>query len=109
MTATPTQLSVRYLREHGQDWPLVEVVEHYDHFQRRSHDLFGMFDILAIDIDGGVLAVQTTSYSNVPARVRKIADHPNLSACRKAGWTLHVHGWKKVKGRWTLARVVDVS
>lgn len=105
---TPTQLTVRHLRDNG--WGLVEVVEHYDHFQQRRHDLFGLWDILAIDdTRGNVLAVQTTSVDHVSHRVRKIADHPNLPACRKAGWTLVVHGWKKVKGRWVLAREVDVS
>ena len=99
-------LTVRKLRADG--WPLVEVVEHYDVYQQRRHDLFGMWDVLAVD-DDRTLAVQTTSYSNVPARIKKIADHPNLPACRKAGWTLIVHGWAKKKGRWVLAREVDVS
>ena len=55
------------------------------------------------------LAVQTTSASNVPARVRKIADSPLVGAVRDAGWGIVVHGWKKVGNRWTLTREVDVS
>ena len=40
-----------------------------------------------------MLAVQTTTASNMSARVKKIADHENVGHVRDAGWTIHVHGW----------------
>lgn len=108
MTATsPTQLTLRHLRDAG--WPLVEVVEHWVPATRRRKDFAGFVDVIAVGPDG-TLAVQTTSDANVAARVRKIAESPNVAALREAGWAIHVHGWKqKRKGaRWTL-RTVDVS
>ena len=103
---TPTQLTLRHLRKEG--WLLVEVVERWNPHARLRQDLFGMIDVIAVR-PNETMGVQTTSYSNVPARVRKIAEHPNTPHIREAGWTLHVHGWRKVKNRWTLARDVDVS
>lgn len=102
-----TQLTMRHLRALG--WPIVEKTEHWD--GRRTHDLFGIIDVLAVG-PRGTLAVQTTTRTNVAARVRKIADSPTIGAIREAGWTVLVHGWEQPKGpgtRWVLGRVVDVS
>lgn len=106
MSLTPTQLSLRHLRDQG--WPLVEVVERWNPHARIRQDLFGIIDVLAVG-PAGVLAVQTTSHSNVASRIRKIAEHPNVAAIRDAGIAIHVHGWKKVGGRWTLHRNEDIS
>lgn len=107
MALSPTQLTLRHLREQG--WPAVQVVEVWNPHARIRQDLFGVVDVLAVG-PGGTLAVQTTSASNVPARVRKIAESEHIGAIREAGWSFHVHGWKKNKsGRWELARTVDVS
>ena len=108
---TPTQRSLKLLRDDG--WT-AEVVERWNPHARIRHDLFGVVDILAIR-DGETLAVQTTSGSCVSARIKKIADSPHIGAIRKAGWSFHVHGWRKVKvnrggkaTRWQ-PRIVDVS
>lgn len=106
MTLSPTKLTLRHLRDQG--WPLVEVVEHWNPHARIRQDLFGFIDVLAVG-PNGVLAVQTTSVGEVSRRVNKIADHPNTPAVREAGISIHVHGWQKKKGRWVLAREVDVS
>lgn len=106
MTITPTQLTLRELRRRG--WPLVEVVEHWNTHARIRQDLFGFVDVLAVG-PLGVLAVQTTSAKNVAARVRKIADSPNIGHVREAGIAIHVHGWAKAGQRWALTREVDVS
>lgn len=106
MTTSPTQLTLRKLREDG--WPLVEVVEHFNPHARIRQDLFGFVDVVAVGPDG-TLAIQATSASNVAARVRKIADHANVAAVREAGWAIHVYGWAKVKGRWQLTADRDVS
>lgn len=102
---TPTGRSLKYLRDNGYT---AEVVEKYNAFTKRRHDLFGIADIFAIN-DDGVLLVQTTSGSNVSARVRKIADSEHVGAIRKAGIRIHVHGWRKSsRNRWVL-REVDCS
>jgi hypothetical protein len=102
---TPTQLTIRKLTEDG--WPLIEVVERYDHRTRRRHDLFGFIDVLAVGPDG-TLAVQTTSYSNVSSRVNKIKGHENTEALRQTNWRIVVHGWRKKKGKW-IVREVDLT
>lgn len=102
---SPTQLSIRYLRTEGYT---VEIVERWNPHTRTRHDLFGVLDLLALR-GAETLGVQTTSNGNVAARVRKIAESQHIAALREAGWTLHVHGWRKNKSnRWEL-RTVDVS
>jgi len=108
---SPTQRSLAKLRAEGCD--LVQVVEHWNPFARIRQDLFGVVDILAIRGEE-TIAVQSTSGDNVSKRVDKIAESDAIAAIRRAGWTFHVHGWRKVKPRgqkvakWE-CRVVDVS
>ena len=104
MATSPTQLTLKKLRADG--WT-AEVTEKWNPFAKIRQDLFGIVDVLGIGKEG-TIAVQTTSDSNVAARVKKIADSPHIAAIRDAGWVFHVHGWKKVKNRWQ-CRVVDVS
>lgn len=102
---TPTQRSLAHLRNEGYR---VATVEKWNPHARIRQDLFGFIDILGVR-DGETIAVQTTSGSNVAARVKKIAEAEALSDVRAAGWKVFVHGWRKAaNGRWTL-RVVDVS
>ena len=102
---TPTQRSLAVLRAEGYK---VAIVEHWNQYARIRQDLFGIVDLLAIR-ENETLAVQTTSGSNVAARIKKIAEHENTPAIRAAGWKIHIHGWRKnSKGKWVL-RVEDVS
>jgi hypothetical protein len=104
---TPTARSLAYLRAEG--WH-AEVVEMTIRAPGRTfkRDLWGFVDIIAIR-EADVLAVQTTSATNVAARVRKITESPLLPLVRAAGVAIHVHGWRKVpNGRWSL-RIEDVS
>lgn len=102
---SPTQLTLRELRRRG--LTTVQVVEHWNPFARRRIDLFGIVDVLAVG-EGETIAIQCTSYANVSSRCRKIADSEAIADLRKAGWTVLVQGWRKVKGRW-VCREVDVS
>ena len=52
--------------------------------------------------------MQACNYTDVSKRVKKIAENPALPDMRRAGWTILVWGWRKVKNRWTF-REVDVS
>ena len=106
MSISPTSLTLEHLRAHG--WPLVEVVERWNPHAQVRQDLFGFIDVLAVRRDE-TLAVQATSAANVAARVRKIADNPNINSVREAGWRIVVHGWAKEGRRWTLVREVDIS
>lgn len=104
MSTSPTQRSLKWLRDNGYTPFIVEKWA----FGRR-HDLFGFADILALREDE-VLAVQVTSRGNVGARVRKITSEccDALAVVRKAGIRIEVHGWGKLKAGWTLKQV-DLS
>lgn len=102
---SPTQRSKAQMEERGY---LVAIVEYWHAFAHQRRDLFGAFDLLGVGPEG-TLAVQTTSASNVAARVKKLADLESVAAARKAGWRLEVHGWRRGKdGKW-ICRVVDLS
>lgn len=102
--SSPTQRSLAALRADG--W-LAEVVEKWIPGANIRKDLFGFIDIVAIR-DTETVGVQTTSASNLSARVKKMGESPLIGAIRKAGWKLEAHGWRKVKGRWACKKV-DVS
>ena len=101
---TPTQLTLRKLREDG--WT-VEVVEKWVPGANIRKDLFGFIDLMAIK-DEQTLAVQATSYSNISARVKKIEASDYFAAVRKANWSIWVIGWRKVNNRW-VDKVIDIS
>lgn len=101
--STPTQRSLKLMRDRGY---LSAVTERWNPHARIRQDLFGIVDVLCLGDD--IIAVQTTSASNVSARVRKIEDSEALPALRRVGIRVVVHGWRKVKGRWQV-REVDVS
>lgn len=91
----PTELSRRYMEKKGY---VVANVEKYNHITKRKNDLFGFIDLLCLGWDE-VIGIQTTSLSNVSARVKKITDHENVGAVRKAGIGIFVHGWSMPKGK----------
>lgn len=103
--ASPTTRSLALLRSEGY---LAEVVERWVPGANVRRDLFGIGDVVALR-GSETLLVQTTSASNVPARVTKIADAPTTAAVRDAGWRIEVHGWEKRRGRWTLARRLNID
>lgn len=101
---TPTQLTLRKLRAEG--WT-AEVVERWVPGANIRKDLFGFVDIIALR-DDITLAVQATSYSNISARVNKIADIKTLKVVRDANWSIWVIGWRKANNRW-VEKIVDCS
>ena len=78
-------------------WPLVEVVEHWDSWSRRTKDLFTIFDILAVGPQG-TMGVQMTSRGNMASRRRKIAEYEHLHAIRAAGWQIRLIGFDQPNG-----------
>jgi len=103
--SSPTQRSKAHLEKQGYR---VAIVEHWNAFARIRQDLFGVVDLLCLR-GSETLAVQTTSASNMSARVKKIAESDAIADIRAAGWGVVVHGWKRgTNGMYTL-REVDVS
>lgn len=99
--SSPTQRSLKHMRDQGY---YAEVVERYNSFTRRRNDFAGFIDILCLG-DGVVVGVQTTSYSNMSARIAKIKEHENLPAVLKANIRVVIHGWRKVGNRWQVREV----
>ena len=103
--SSPTQRSLKLMRERGF---YAEVTEKWIPGANIRRDLFGFIDVLCLGADGAIVGVQSTSASNVSARITKIAESPLVGRVRQAGIKIVVHGWRKVKGRWE-AREVDCS
>jgi hypothetical protein len=101
---TPTQRSLKLLREQGYT---VAIVEKWNPHARIRQDLFGFIDLLAIR-DGETLGIQACAGSSLSARVKKITEHENLGPVRKAGWRIEVWAWRKLKAGW-LPNVIDLS
>lgn len=102
--SSPTERSLKLMRSKGY---YAEVVEKWNAFTKRRHDLFGFVDILCLG-DGEVVGVQTTTSSNVASRLQKILSHENVAAVRRAGIRIVIHGWRKKGGRWE-CRELDVD
>lgn len=97
--SSPTQRSLKQLRDNGYR---AAITEHWNPFAKIRQDLFGIIDIVAVK-PGSTLGVQTTSYSNMSARVKKMLAAEAYQDLKDAGWRLICHGWKKNKSnRWEL-------
>ena len=87
---SPMQRSLALMRERGYH---CEIVEHRLH-DGTTKDLFGFGDILCVHKEeGDVVIVQTTSRSNISARIKKIKESELLPVVRNAGFYIMVHGW----------------
>lgn len=103
--SSPTQRTLAMLKKDG--W-MPAVVEKWNPHARIRQDLFGIIDVIGVR-DGQTIGVQSTSASNMSSRIKKIEASDSIATLRKAGWVIHVHGWKKnSKGRWE-CRVTDMS
>jgi hypothetical protein len=96
-----TPRSMAEMRERGYQ---VAVVEHYNSFTRRKHDLFGCIDLLCIG-NGETVAVQVTSRAHISERKAKIEDTEAYPDMIRSGWRILVHGWDKEGNRWRLKEV----
>lgn len=101
---TPTERSLKYLREKGY---LCAIVEKWNPHARIRQDLWGWCDILAIKKDE-VLAVQVTSTA-VAARIKKIQESETIHRVREANIRVEVHGWSKNSKGEIKMRLEDIS
>lgn len=109
LTMSPTQRSLKHLRDDG---ATAAVVERWNNHARIRQDLFGFIDIVALDGGTGVLGVQTTTAKNIMSRVWKVYDKDDLCEIAKKwlskGNRIEFHGWKKVKNRWR-CKIIDLT
>ena len=91
---TPTQRTLKYVRDHG---AIADVCEQFVRYPPPGHrkDLFGFLDIVAID--GHIRGLQVTSWAMVATRCNKIKNECAKAAhlWLDAGGTIEVWGWKK--------------
>ncbi len=107
----PTARTLQRVRDMG---GIAGVVERYNQFSRKRHDLFGCIDVVAI-IARQTYGIQTTSGSNHATHVRAALENRDLRLWLQAGNHFEVWSWSqrvaynkdgskaKVK-RWTLRR-----
>jgi hypothetical protein len=100
---SPTARSLKFLRDAGM---LAAVVETWIPKVNKRRDLFGGFDILAIDPrEKRTWLVQTTSASNLSARVKKLQGLAVVPKLLAAGIRCEAHGWAKKGERWEVRRI----
>jgi hypothetical protein len=104
MAVNHNQRTIKLLNEMGYT---CEVVERWCGFSRKKHDLFTIFDVLAIG-NNETVGIQITSRSNMSTRVKKIADSEFIDAIREANWRILVIGWDKPAHRYR-HKIVDIS
>ncbi len=97
MASKPTQRTLALLRKEGYT---VAISEKFNYYIKIRQDLFGWIDICAIHPDKkGVLGVQTTSGSNLAARVKKAIALDSFKVWLQAGNRAEFHGWVKKGAR----------
>jgi small ligand-binding sensory domain FIST len=91
--SSPTTRSKAMLEKDG--WT-VAIVEKFNSFTKTRHDLFGFADLLAMKPGEVPKLIQVTS-TGWQSRVQKIKDEPKAAVCLASGFTIEVHGWRKLK------------
>lgn len=96
---TPTQRTLRALRELGRVAGIVERFNAYAGPHGVRQDLFGIIDVLALDPERGVVGIQSTGQdfaahwrTLTQERVQEVTDW-----LRTPGTSLELWGWRKVK------------
>ena len=101
--SSPTARSLALLRASGY---VADVVERWLPRVNVRRDLFHCINLVAVRRGvPGVLAIQTTSRSNVGARLKKSKARPELAIWLATGNTFEVHGWYHRGDRWDCVRV----
>lgn len=99
--------NARVLKSLRDDGYFAQVVERWDSFSRKKHDLFGIIDVLAIG-NCETLAIQVTSRSNGASRRTKMQAAPELQSMVDAGWRVQLWLFDKPTTRWR-KKVEDVT
>ena len=93
--SSPTQRSLKYLRDAG--WTAC-IVEKFNSFCKIRFDAFGFGDVLAMRTEE-IALVQTTTSDNMAARRTKILSLTEAAEWKAAGGIILLHGWSKKGAR----------
>jgi hypothetical protein len=102
-----TSRALKILRSEGYS---VDVTERWIPHSFIKHDLFGVFDLIAMKPGEMILGIQVTSCSNMLARCRKILAEPRaLTWCLTGHGRILVIGDEKRKDRhyWPMCIEID--
>ena len=97
---TPTQRTLRALRQQGRVCAIVERWNQYAGPAGIRQDLFGIIDVLALDPERGVVGIQACAGSGFSAHFRKITEERAQETgdwLSTPGTALELWAWRKVK------------
>ncbi|XOV73812.1 MAG: hypothetical protein ACFHW5_11720 [Verrucomicrobiota bacterium] len=101
MSLSPTQRTLRALREQGLICAIVEKWNPYGGPQGIRQDLFGIIDVLALDPQRGIVGVQSTG-NDFAGHMRKLTEQRAqecLDWLSTPGAVLELWAWRKVKAK----------
>lgn len=97
------KLTRKHLEDRGY---VVDKAESYNAHTKRKKDLFKFIDFVAIHpIKGELIAIQTTSKSNLSARIKKAENLKAYWHWLASGNDVVFHGWFKGERKWELKEV----
>ena len=89
-----TQKTLAKLRDDG---ATVGMVEHWNQYDHKRHDLFGFIDIIAIFPESRrIVAVQSTGPSGHVDHKRKILAEPRCLEWLRSGGIVELWSWRKL-------------
>lgn len=100
MSLTPDTLTQEEYRKRGYHIVKVEGWGLYPHIHRT--DFLGIYDYLAFNDKGEMIAIQTTTKHNANARRKKMLSKKSFANWTRGGRRSMLHGWFKKSGRWAL-------
>lgn len=100
MSLTPDQLTREEYSSRGYHVIKVEGWGMYPDIHRT--DFLGIYDYLAFNDAGEMIAIQTTTKANALARRKKMLSKKSFSWWTQGGRRSIINGWYKKHGRWAL-------
>lgn len=95
---SPTQRTLRYLRQQGRICGIVEKFNPHVGPHGIRQDLFGFIDIIALDPERGIIGIQSCGQDFAQHR-RKITEERTdiVAEWLKSGGKVELWGWRKLK------------
>jgi len=94
---SPTQRTLRELRQRGCHCDIVERFNQYAGKFGQRFDLFGFIDLIALYPDKGIVGVQCCARSGHAAHRTKILENEIAPEWIKSGGTIEIWSWGKQK------------
>lgn len=99
MATTPTQRTIRELKNQGRKCGIVERFNAFVGPHGIRQDLFGIIDIIALDPERGVVGIQTTG-NDFAGHWKKLTEdryQETLDWLETPGTRLELWAWRKIK------------